>query len=202
MSYSLICSICNEPAEGAELPHSILTKKGSDTINQASKSRKDDIRVSSGEVVHQVCRRNYINPQQIAIVLKEKQEEVEQRHVLRSAEKDFRYDRDCLFCGRRVQIGTKRKSSKYIFFPDRTVEFKDALLKCCIERGDDWSATVQARVLNVHDLHAADAMYHQVCSVNFRTNKTMPADHQDPETDFKKSKIGRHKDEKKKSKPF
>ena len=54
-----------------------------------------------------------------------------------------------------------------IVFPVRTVEFKDTVLKSCSYRVDGWASTVQARVLHVHDLHAADTVYHQVCIVNF-----------------------------------
>lgn len=121
-------------------------------------------------------------------VLKEKQQEKEHdietdSHVLHSDEKEFHYDRDCLICGRSVNVGTKRKSSDMPVFP---VEFKDTVLKSCDERGDAWAATMKACVLHVHDLHAADAVYHQVCSINFRTKKQMPADHQTSETGQKK----------------
>ena len=36
---------------------------------------------------------------------------------------------------------------------------------------------VQARILHVHDLHAADAAYHRVCSVNVHTMKQQAAFH-------------------------
>lgn len=195
MSDPLRCAICKEPAEGEVQPLSTLTEKGSDTINRASTSREDDIHTSPGELVHQVCRKKYINKQQIVKALKEKQQEkehyMEHSRVLRSAEMEFLYDRDCLFCGRSVNVGTKRKSSDMPVFPVRTVEFKDTVLISCDERGDAWAATVKARVLHVHDLHAADAVYHQVCSINFRTKKQMPADHQTSETGAKKPKLGR-----------
>ena len=32
----------------------------------------------------------------------------------------------------------------------------------CQESGDDWANAVQARILRVHDLHAADAVYQSV----------------------------------------
>ena len=54
---------------------------------------------------------------------------------------------------------------------------KDTTLAVCREGGDTWADTAQARLLNVHDLHAADAVYHTVCSVNFRTKKQIPAVH-------------------------
>ena len=51
----------------------------------------------------------------------------------------------------------------------RTIDIKETLLGTCEERGDEWSEAVKARILHAHDLHAADAVYHQTCSVNFRT---------------------------------
>ena len=83
-----------------------------------------------------------------------------------------------------AHVGTKRKSSVWTVFPVRTVGFKDMLLTSCNERGDAWADIVKGRVLHVHALHAADAVYHQVCSVNFRTKKQMPADHQNSETEI------------------
>lgn len=55
----------------------------------------------------------------------------------------------------------------------RTVEIKETILAVYHERGDDWANAVQ--ISHVHDLHAADAVYHRVCSVNFRTMKQVPA---------------------------
>lgn len=187
------CAICKGHAGGEKQPSATLTEKGSDTINRASASREDDIHTSPGDLVHQACRKAYTNPQQIVKALKEKKQEKEcdkevDNRVLRSAESEFHYDRDCLFCGRSAHVGTKRKSSDVPVFPVRTVEFKNTVLKSCDERGDAWAATVKARVLHVHDLHAADAVYHQVCSVNFRTKKRMPADHQTSDTGARKKK--------------
>ena len=41
------------------------------------------------------------------------------------------------------------------------------------ERNDSWSTNVLSRIQFVQDLHAADAVYHQKCSVNFRTGKSL-----------------------------
>ena len=51
------------------------------------------------------------------------------------------------------------------------------MIKKCEERGkmDEWSSNVMARLTTVSDLHAADAVYHHVCSVNFRAGKQMPS---------------------------
>ena len=55
-----------------------------------------------------------------------------------------------------------------------TIETKNMVLKICSERNDEWSETVCTRLMNVHDLPAADAVYHQTCNVNFRTNRQLP----------------------------
>ena len=55
-----------------------------------------------------------------------------------------------------------------------TIETKDTLLAICAEKNDAWAEVVKSRVLHVHDLPAADAVYHQSCNVNFRTGKQIP----------------------------
>ena len=61
----------------------------------------------------------------------------------------------------------------------------------CHERGDDWASSVQAQISAVHNLHAADAVYHHLCSNNFRTNKQKPAAYQSETHPAKKFKLGR-----------
>ena len=84
-------------------------------------------------------------------------------------------------------------------FSVTTIETKDTILKICSERNDEWSEAIRARFMNVHDLPAADAVYHQTCNVNFRTNRQLP---QLYETDelfaAKKGKVGRPQNEEKK----
>jgi hypothetical protein len=43
------------------------------------------------------------------------------------------------------------------------------------ERNDSWSTNVLSGIQFVEDLHATDAVYHQKCSVNFRTGKSLPS---------------------------
>lgn len=50
--------------------------------------------------------------------------------------------------------------------------------------------------MNVHDLRAADAIYHQTCNVNFRTNRQLPQLYETNELPAaKKRKVGRPQDE-------
>lgn len=74
----------------------------------------------------------------------------------------------CLFCGQTAKKDKKRSIEVY---PVRTVDFQNNILMICDERRDEWSAEVRGRIESVNDLHAADAVYHQSCSVNFRTKK-------------------------------
>ena len=111
-----------------------------------------------------------------------------EKQVLRSAEKEFNFSTNCFYCGEPAISGRKRKGTQVI--PVRTVETKDTTLAICHERGDDWANAVQARILHVHNLHAADAVYHRVCSVNFRTMKQVPVIHDHKGNTSKKLKVG------------
>ena len=46
----------------------------------------------------------------------------------------------------------------------------------CITRGpqDKWAEAVRSRIDFAQDLHAADALYHNQCNMNFRANKSIP----------------------------
>ena len=59
-------------------------------------------------------------------------------------------------------------------FPVRTKEVQDFVHEVCLECNDDWALKVLARLEFARDLHAADAIYHQQCSVNFQTKKQIP----------------------------
>lgn len=68
-------------------------------------------------------------------------------------------------------------------------ETRDTILAVCQKGGDDWANAVQVRILHVHDLHAAGAIYHRVC--NFRTMKPIPTVHEHEDSSLKKVKVGR-----------
>ena len=56
-------------------------------------------------------------------------------------------------------------------------DFQDSIAQICKERNDEWSEMVLGRQEYAQDLHAADAVYHQACSVNFHTGKQVPLQH-------------------------
>ena len=49
--------------------------------------------------------------------------------------------------------------------------------EACKVGNDEWAETVRGRLEFAQDLHAADAVCHQTCSVNFRTGKQIPKKH-------------------------
>ena len=67
----------------------------------------------------------------------------------------FQFNSECFFCGQPAINQAKRKSPEVISV--RTIVLKEKILAVCRQRGDYWGATVQARLLPVHDLHAVDA---------------------------------------------
>ena len=75
--------------------------------------------------------------------------------------------------------------------PVRTIKLKDTVLTVCQERNDSWAHSVQARISSAHDLHAADAIYHKACDINFRTMRQIPTAFRKGELSTKKAKLGR-----------
>ena len=141
------------------------------------------------------CRRTYSNPYQIAKDTRKEESKAStssDTHVLMSSEEQFSFKIHC-----QAKFGRKRKTQDV--FQVKTMELKDTLLAICHERADVWLDAVKARILHVHDLKAADAVYHHICSVNFRTNKQIPIVHNfmmNTEKS-KKPKLGRSRDDEK-----
>ena len=69
-------------------------------------------------------------------------------------------------------------------YPVRSFNFQEQIEQHCLKRGPDdkWAELVLGRIKAVNDLPAADALYHQRCSVNFRTAKGIPCVYRSDET--------------------
>ncbi len=135
-----------------------------------------------------VGRTMYCAPNQIAKFLRQNvQQDVPttSQQMLRSSKSQFNYSSDCFYCGEPAKLGRKRKGLDVL--PVRTVETRDTILGVCQERGDEWANAVQDRILHVHDLHAADAVYHKACRVNFRTMKQIPVIYEHEKGSLKKA---------------
>lgn len=179
------------------------TKMGSEGINRVSTERFDSYTTVHGQQVHQNCRREYCRPSSIKRAKKSVSEETtsSRRSFPRKAEQCFSFKTDCFFCGTKVEFGLNSKRKRLSeAFSVTTIETKDTILKICSERNDEWSEAVSARLVNVHDLPAADAVYHQTCNVNFRTNRQLPQLYETDELPAaKKRKVGHPQNEEKKT---
>ncbi|KAL9988004.1 hypothetical protein ACROYT_G002397 [Oculina patagonica] len=83
------------------------------------------------------------------------------------------FNTDCFYCGNEIDFEEQKKKPGEVFRVT-TLKTRETVLEACSERRDFWAEVVQARISNVYDLPAAGAVYHQLCSVNFRTKKQMP----------------------------
>ncbi|CAH1115352.1 unnamed protein product [Psylliodes chrysocephalus] len=73
--------------------------------------------------------------------------------------------------------------------------FQKSVIKACNSRNNLWSAKVQSRLLLVNDLPAADAIYHQACSVNFRKGDPVPKKYQyNPKDELRYKPLGHPKE--------
>ena len=191
-----LCSICGDSIAGGE--NTCLREKGVESLNKASKERGDNLVFSTGQHLQNQCRKNYTRPQTIVAVRKRKgsgEDDNREKRSLRSQEKSFDFKTKCLFCAQPDKYGGKKKGFELV--PVKTMDFHYSVKQASLRRDDSWSKRVHARVLSAIDLHSADAVYHQRCSVNFRTNKEIPQcflEKDDFSGPSKKVKVGRKED--------
>lgn len=183
------CLLCDQNLDSGEKTV-VPQRRGRDTINNASAQRGDTLCIAEGQAVHEHCRRVYTNKNNISSFLKKKRLESEAKsdQELRSKSHSFDFRTCCLFCGREAQTDGNS------VWPVRTLDFQKSIMTNCLERRDEWAEKVKGRLEFVSDLPAADAVYHQSCSTNFRTKRQVPASFATGK-EAKKVKCGRPKDE-------
>ena len=164
------CSLCQKNINEKE-EFQTLREKGVKKINQISEILQDTIRVELGGNVHTTCRRDYTLARRIQCDDEEKCPK-----KLRSNQHPFKYKEECLFCGIGDLYSGRKTNFKLIQI--RSADFEVQVRIASYERNDEWKNTVIDRIAyikaNHNDLHAADAKYHNQCSVNYRTNRNIP----------------------------
>ncbi|KAG1676109.1 hypothetical protein GQR58_014439 [Nymphon striatum] len=96
----------------------------------------------------------------------------------------------------RANIEIRGKGDDDSVYSVRTWDFQRSIITACDARldGDSWAQKVQDRIIFARDLVAVDAVYYQVCNVNFRNNKRIPERYrktQGPGDDAKVQRLGR-----------
>ena len=164
-----VCSICGEICEAKD-DSSILGEKGASSIKVADCS----IECKAGDRVHKKCRINIVRPKYVKKHPSTSVDITQNANVIsrRSQTSSYIPKEHCIFCGKGAKYDGKKKG--FEVFPVRTDAFQTSIVNVCKERNDHWSDVVLGRLQYAQDLHAADTIYHQTCSVNFRTGKSIP----------------------------
>ena len=165
-----------------------LTKRGCDGIVNANTERQDDVTCKPGDVVHRTCRRDFTDKRRILLAKRKSTTNVDENVAveLRSTV-SFNFRDHCLFCAKPAKLNKSKRGLDVN--PVRTMDFQTTILKICSDRDDVWGNKVQGRINSVNDLHAADAIYHQMCNVNFRTKKQIPILYSSEETPVKRKRL-------------
>ncbi len=152
------CAFCKGSLAGTN--NVTLTSKGADKVNTISNDFNKNVYVHEELVVHVDCRKDHSRlptKKQAGNVLGK---------VVRKSRSGFDL---CLFCATPAKCNDKKRGidvSKVL-----TKEFQDSIMKMCATRNDEWGCSMHGRIEYVQDLRAADSVYHQECSTNFRTGK-------------------------------
>ena len=168
------CKICDFPVYDEDEPVTVR-EKGAIGINNASVARAADIIAFPGDRFHQICRKKIVNVKDITnsskSVVSAEHMQTDVEHNLRSSG-PFSFKDHCLFCAHPAKVSDRKRSIDA--FTVKTTEFTDSIKQVCQERHDQWSTQVLSRIMYAPDLFAADAVYHSMCSSNFRTGKQIP----------------------------
>ncbi|KXJ06661.1 hypothetical protein AC249_AIPGENE6377 [Exaiptasia diaphana] len=164
------CSICNSDLHNGQSTVR-LGLKGVETLNNAHDGK---IIFQVGQSVHVDCRRDYCrdakrkprDPSSSAATSPAK---------TRSSLNQPRWNEDCFFCGNPAKYDGRKRGFDVI--PVRTEVLQNSITEICKDRKDAWATVVLGRLEYARDLHAADAVYHSQCCVNFRTGKQIPRQH-------------------------
>ena len=114
---------------------------------------------ASGDTIHSDCRKTYTIPKAISEITKA-QPNCSPTRNLRSQTSSFQSRVHCLVCGQPAKYSGNKRGNDV--FPVRTSDFQATVMQVCTERNDTGAHTIRGRIEFAQDLHAADAIYHQV----------------------------------------
>ena len=190
------CLFCEKSLDGEPLQAScVLTAKGCAGIQKASNERGTAVHVVPGQKAHTECHKEFSSKPAIESYLNRKRSTESSKPLpkrLRSGDSVFSYKDNCLFCGQSDKHGGKCKGFELI--PMKLLDFQNKVSEVCESRADEWAETVKHRIIFAQDLHAADAVYHNICSVNFRTGKEIPQCFAKSDDRLERSSAGRPTD--------
>ncbi|GFN73859.1 hypothetical protein PoB_000036500 [Plakobranchus ocellatus] len=154
----------------------MVTQKGVAGLQKANRTRGENkLYFYPGQVLHTKCRHDCCNVYVIKRDLSTKREQwsPSKKANLRSST-TFDFANDCLLCGRSTR--DQRKKGDVSVYQVRTSSCQANLELLFLQRdpGDKWAKTVKGRIEYAQDLHAAEAVYHQQCNINFSAGRNIP----------------------------
>ena len=164
------CVFCSKPL--SDLPTVKLRDKGSETINRASDERQANIHVVPGQEVHVNCRRDFIHKRNNTNTNTDNDNHNSATKCSTRSSGVFDFKHKCIFCSQDAKINHRKRG--YDVLPVRILPFQKSIERVCSERNDQWAHDVTGRIASIIDLPATEALYHQTCSVNFRTKRQLP----------------------------
>ncbi|WAR13477.1 hypothetical protein MAR_027657 [Mya arenaria] len=168
------CVDCKSSNDQIEL--SKLGEKGCKGLIGAS----DCLTVQPGQYVHKECRRQYCHPSNDRTPQNTEDNFHRLQRRCRTEENKFDFIENCFFCGTVAKIASNKRGNDV--FPVRTLEFQNNVRDFCKRRTDEWSENVIGRLEYAQDLPAVEARYHQKCSINFRTGRSLPIQYRSIQT--------------------
>ena len=192
---SSTCLLCLKQLEEDNEESVAISEKGATGINSASLDRGDNLVVTGGTEIHNLCRTNYINKKDIEKSKKAKLN-LHPPPIKRSTRVSislYNSKTDCLFCGN-TDVLNKTNSNYDGYSSVKTDSFVKKIKVQCETRNDEWALNVKGRIEYFSvDLHAEDCLYLHSCDVNFRTLWDIPLHYRDGPSDSKQKKVERPK---------
>ena len=199
------CIICKQVISTSD-GSAVISQKGADGINLAAEQRGDTPCAVPGNSIHTICRRDFCDKRRIDRHIQDQNREVascsfkQSSKSLRSSSVAGNNVNNCIFCDQTVSFDDSHTKSEKCY-KVRTIKLKFTLAEQCRNRNDEWGITVLGRLNAItSDLHAADSVYHNICSVNFRTGKNLPIrflteDYCNDRKPAKRTRLGRPADD-------
>ena len=95
-----VCVICNQSLD--QKPSVVLTEKGCASINTASVAQKCAIKTAPGQLIHAVCRRDFIHSRNITD--NDENNNITASRTLRSCTDCFDFKNNCIFCAKNAKF--------------------------------------------------------------------------------------------------